>query len=83
MIVAASEFAGVMGLRIGRIAGVGYDFSTVGINYDLSIYFMERQNINLEQHSAFNVDGRTFEKIHKRLKEQSIAFGSSPFDREN
>lgn len=80
---AANEFADIMGLRVGKIAGVGYEFSTVRVNNDLSIYFMDRDNIGLEQHSAFAVDARTFGKIHKRLEKNDLAFGSSPFEREN
>src|SRR5699024_37158 len=53
------------------------------VNAELSIYFMDRDSINLEQHMAFNVDKRTFKKIVKRLKENKIAFGNSPFDRQN
>ncbi|WP_156644820.1 VOC family protein [Lentibacillus sp. JNUCC-1] len=80
---AAREFADVMGVRVGRIAGPGYDFSAVQVNNELSIYFMERDQISLEQHMAFDVDGRTFDRILKQLKKQDIAYGSSPFDREN
>lgn len=80
---AASEFSDVMDLSRGEISGAGYEFSTVRVNTELSIYFMERDSINLEQHMAFNVDKRTFKKIVKRLKENKIAFGNSPFDREN
>src|SRR5699024_8159056 len=79
----AREFADVMGLPLGRISGEGYDFTAVHVNSELSIYFMERDNISLEQHIAFNVDGRSFDRILSRLKEKVIPFGSSPFDREN
>ena len=79
----AREFADVMGLPLGRISGEGYDFTAVHVNSELSIYFMERDNISLEQHMAFNVDGRSFDRILSRLKEKVIPFGSSPFDREN
>lgn len=80
---AAKEFSDVMGLRSGRISGSDYDFSAVSVNSELSIYFMERDEVSLEQHMAFNVDGRAFDKIHKRLETMDIAYGSSPFDREN
>lgn len=81
--LAAHEFAYVMGLPTGRIAGVGYDFTAVPVNSELSIYFMERDHISLEQHMAFTVDNRTFNQILHRLQEKNIAFGSSPYDREN
>ena len=77
------EFAEVMGLPRGRISGVGYDFTAVHVNGELSIYFMERDKIGLEQHMAFNVDGASFDGILHRLNEKGMAFGSSPFDREN
>src|SRR5699024_4600512 len=80
---AASEFSDVMDLSRVKISGAGYEFSTVRVNAKLSIYFMDRDSINLEQHMAFNVDKRTFKKIIKRLKENKIAFGNSPFDRQN
>src|SRR5699024_8675365 len=80
---AASEFSEVMDLSREKISGAVYEFSTVRVNAELSIYFMDRDSINLEQHMAFNVDKRTFKKIVKRLKENKIAFGNSPFDREN
>src|SRR5699024_7292934 len=76
-------FSDVMDLSRGKISGAGYEFSTVRVNAELSIYFMDRDSINLEQHMAFNVDKRTFKKIVKRLKENKIAFGNSPLDREN
>lgn len=80
---AANEFADVMGLPAGRIAGEGYEFTAVPVNSELSIYFMDRDNVNLEQHMAFTVDGKTFDQILKRLKENNMSFGSSPFDRTN
>lgn len=80
---AAHEFADVMGLPVGRVSGINYDFSAVQVNFELSIYFMERDAISLEQHMAFNVDGRSFDQTHNRLKEKKIAFGSSPYDRAN
>lgn len=80
---AAHEFADVMGLSHGKIAGKGYEFSAVRINPELSIYFMDRDDISLEQHMAFNVDGHSFDQILNRLKEKKISFGSSPYDREN
>lgn len=80
---AAREFADVMGLPHGRIAGVGYEFTAVRINAELSIYFMDRDGISLEQHLAFHVDGHSFDQILNRLKEKKIAFGSSPYEREN
>src|SRR5699024_9655187 len=80
---AASEFSEVMDLSRGKISGAGYEFSTVRVNAELSIYFMDIDRINLVQLMAFNVDIRTFKKIVKRLKENKIAFGNSPFDREN
>ncbi len=80
---AAKEFAEIMGLPMGRIAGEGYDFTAVHVNSELSIYFMDRNNVDLEQHMAFTVDGKTFEKIVKQLKENNMNFGSSPFDRTN
>src|SRR5699024_11656616 len=80
---AASEYSDVMDLARGKISDAGYVFSSVRVNDELSIYFMDRDSINLEQHMAFNVDKRTFKKIIKRLKENKIAFGNSPFDREN
>ncbi len=79
----AREFAEVMGLPHGRIAGEGYDFTMVHVNSDLSIYFMERDHISLEQHMAFTVDGRTFNKIVKRLEKMNIPYGGSPYDTEN
>lgn len=80
---ASYEFAEVMGLPKGRISGVGYDFTAVPVNSELSIYFMERERISLEQHMAFNVDGHTFDKILIQLKKMGIAYGNSPFKREN
>src|SRR5699024_10660503 len=80
---AASEFSDVMDLCRGKISGAGYEFSTVRVNAELSIYFMDRDSINLEQHIAFNVDKRTFKKIIQRLKANKVAFGNSPFDRQN
>lgn len=80
---AAKEFANVMGLPSGIIAGVGYEFTTVRVNSELSIYFMDRDEINLEQHMAFNVDGRSFDKILKQLKKNKITFGSSPYETDN
>src|SRR5699024_1177253 len=80
---AASEFSDVMDLSRGRSSGAGYDFSTVRVNAELSIYFMDSDSINLEQHMAFNVDKRTFKKIDTRLNEHKLAFGTSRFDREN
>lgn len=79
----AQEFADVMGLSLGRVTGTGYDFTAVPVNSDLSLYFMERDHISLEQHLAFTVDGQTFEQILKRLKHRNIAFGSSPYDTKN
>ena len=81
--IAASEFADVMGLPSGRIRGVGYDFTAVSVNSELSIYFMERDHISLEQHMAFTVDGTTFDEIQNRLTSLRIPYGISPFDREN
>lgn len=80
---AAEEFAEVMDLPLGRMAGDDYDFTIVRVNHDLALYFMNRENINLEQHFAFNVDKNDFEKILKKLKKKNITFGSSPYDREN
>lgn len=79
----AKEFASVMNLSQGRIAGVGYDFTAVRVNNELAIYFMDRNEINLEQHLAFHVNGQEFDYIHKQLQKKKIAFGNSPFDREN
>ena len=81
--MAAQEFADIMGLPSGRIVGTGYDFTAVPVNSELSIYFMDRDHISLEQHMAFTVDTRTFDQIHHRLQEKNMAFGSSPYDREN
>ena len=80
---AAHEFADVMGLPTGRITGEGYDFTAVPVNSELSIYFMDRDKVNLEQHMAFTVDGQTFDQILQRLIKKEMAFGSSPFDRVN
>src|SRR5699024_12410696 len=80
---ASSEFSDVIYLSCGKISSAGYAFLSVRVNAELSIYFKDRDSINLEQHMAFNVDKRTFKKIIKRLKENKIAFGNSPFDREN
>lgn len=80
---AAHEFADVMGLATGRIAGPGYDFTAVSVNTELAIYFMNRNHIGLEQHMAFTVDKKTFDQIHHRLQKMNIAYGSGPFDREN
>jgi len=80
---AAREFSDVMGVSYGRISGVGYEFSAVQVNSELSIYFMDRDNVSLEQHLAFNVDGAEFDRILKRLKKKKIDFGSSPFERDN
>lgn len=80
---AAREFAGVMGLPHGRITGPGYDFTAVQVNSELSIYFMERDQVSLEQHMAFDVDGKSFDKILKQLKKNEITFGNSPFNIEN
>lgn len=44
---------------------------------------MDREEGSLEQHIAFSVVGRTFNQIHKRLKDKKIAFGSNPDEREN
>lgn len=79
----AKEFAGVMDVPLGRISGKDYDFTMTRVNAELSIYFMERDHISLEQHMAFNVEGKTFEKILKRLQKKNIAYGSSPYDTEN
>lgn len=81
--IAAHEFADVMGLTTGRIAGPGYDFTAVHVNMELAIYFMDRDHIGLEQHMAFTVDKKTFAQILERLQTMNIAYGSSPFDREN
>lgn len=80
---AAEEFADVMGLSVGRIAGIGYNFSTVHINFELAIYFMNRDSGSLEQHMAFTVDGRTFEQIVNRLNKNNIPYGNSPDHTEN
>src|SRR5699024_2667638 len=80
---AASEFSDVMDLSRGKISGAGYEFSTVRVNAELSIYFMDRDSINLEQHMAFNVDNRTFNKNVKLIKDNKIEFGNSSFDKEN
>ena len=80
---AATQFSDVMGLPFGRIAGPGYDFTAVSVNSELSIYFMDRTDVNLEQHMAFRVDGQTFNDIVTALTEMGIPYGSSPFDREN
>ncbi|GAA0447469.1 hypothetical protein GCM10008983_26890 [Lentibacillus halophilus] len=80
---AAHEFADVMDLPLGRVAGVGYEFTVVRINVELSIYFMDRDENNLEQHVAFNVDGSSFDHILKRLKKKKMAFGSSPYETNN
>lgn len=79
----AHEFADVMDLSVGKIAGVGYHFSAVRVNSGLSIYFMNKDNIGLEQHLAFHVDGKSFDYILKQLKKMKIAFGGSPFDTTN
>lgn len=79
----AHEFAHVMGLPLGRITGPGYDFTVVRVNSELSIYFMERDAISLEQHLAFNVDCHSFDQIVQRLNEEGIPFGNSPYKREN
>src|SRR5699024_9803557 len=80
---AAYEFYDVMDLSRGIISGAGYEYATVRDNAEISIYFIDRDSINLEQHMTFNVDNRTFKKTIKRLKENNIAFGNSPFDRQN
>src|SRR5699024_4665640 len=80
---AASEFSDVMDLFRGKMSGAGYEFSTVRVNVELSIYFMDRDSINLEQHMTFNVDKRTFMKIVMRFKDNKIAFGNSLIDMEN
>ncbi|GAB4074656.1 hypothetical protein GCM10028778_21590 [Barrientosiimonas marina] len=80
---AAREFAWVMDLPLGRVAGEGYEFSAVRIHSELAIYFMNRDEGSLEQHMAFHVDGRTFDKMVKRLKKDGMAFGNSPFDTAN
>lgn len=80
---AANEFADIMGLPTGRIAGPGYDFTAVPVNSELSIYFMDRDQIGLEQHMAFRVDAGTFDRILQQLQKKGMAYGSSPFDREN
>lgn len=72
-----------MALPLGRIKGEGYDFTTVSINSELSVYFMDREQISLEQHMAFTVDCRTFDQILHRLTIMNIAYGNSPFDRKN
>ena len=79
----AREFADVMGLPRGIIAGAGYEFTAVHINSELSIYFMNHDNITLEQHLAFDVDGHSFDLMLNQLKEKKIPFGSTPFEREN
>ena len=80
---ASHEFADVMNLPSGKISGVGYDFTTVRVNTELSIYFMNRDEVSLEQHLAFNVDGKSFDYILNQLKEKRIAFGNSPYERRN
>lgn len=80
---AAKQFADVMDLPQGRISGKDYDFTIVRVNSELSIYFMNRDSENLEQHMAFNVDGNSFDQILKRLKKKKMPFGSSPYDVEN
>lgn len=79
----AEEFSGVMDVPIGRISGKDHDFTMARVNSELSIYFMEREEISLEQHMAFNVDGKTFNKILKSLKKKDMAYGSSPYATEN
>lgn len=79
----ARQFADVMGLSYGRIAGVGYEFTAVHVNSELSIYFMDKEDIKIEQHLAFTVDGASFDRILNQLKKKKIAFGSSPYEREN
>lgn len=77
---AAHEFADIMGLPLGRIKGVGYDFTAVHVNSELAIYFMDKDSAKLEQHMAFNVDGQSFNQILSQLKKMNIDFGNSPFD---
>lgn len=79
----AQEFSEVMDLPLGKMSGADYDFSIVRVNHELALYFMTREEINLEQHFAFNVDENNFQKILKQLKKKHIAFGSSPYNREN
>lgn len=79
----AREFSDVMNLPLGRITGADYDFTAVHVNSELSIYFMDKDEINLEQHMAFNVDGHSFDLILSQLKKKKIAFGNSPANREN
>src|SRR5699024_4164410 len=59
------------------------EFTAVHINSELSIYFMNHDNITLEQHLAFDVDGHFFDLMLNQLKEKKIPFGSTPFEREN
>ncbi len=79
----AKQFANVMNLSLGRMTGSDYDFTIVRVNHELALYFMNRANINLEQHFAFTVDGRDFDKIIKELKKNNVAYGSSPYHRTN
>lgn len=77
------EFADIMDVRAGRMKGTGYDFTVVRINSDLALYFMEAEEITLQQHMAFTVDGATFDKIIKRLEKRDISYGNRPHATEN
>src|SRR5690625_3576683 len=77
------EFGGVMGLAQGKTGGGGYECTASRIKCEGSICFMNRGGISLEHHIAFNVDGHSFDQILNQLKEKKIAFGSSPYEREN
>lgn len=48
------------------------EFTAVHINSELSIYFMNHDNITLEQHLAFDVDGHFFDLMLNQLKERTI-----------
>ncbi|HLR60391.1 MAG TPA: VOC family protein [Pseudogracilibacillus sp.] len=79
----AKQFANVMNLSLGRMTGSDYDFTIVRINHELALYFMDRENINLQQHFAFTVNGKDFDNILKQLKKKNIAFGNSPYHTTN
>lgn len=80
---AAKQFAQVMDLSLGRMTGVDYDFTIVRVNHELALYFMTKENINLEQHFAFTLAGHDFDKIIKQLKKYKIPFGNGPYDTKN
>jgi catechol 2,3-dioxygenase-like lactoylglutathione lyase family enzyme len=72
---AAKFFADIFGLKRGRSTY----FAPVKVNKTLTLLF-DDDNGNFDSHHlAFHVSNREFDAIFRRIKKNSIAFGSAPW----